>query len=91
MSLHIGNGITVPHCRIIGIFDLDGATQSNHSRAFLARAEREGIVSYGDEDIPRSFVLCTSRTGEVRILLSRISAAGLQQRLQSPVDDVSND
>ncbi len=57
MIFHIGKGKTLRQEDIIGIFDLDNATVSGITRRFLSRATAEKKVSYGDVDIPRSFLL----------------------------------
>ncbi len=57
MIFHIGKGNTLRQEDIIGIFDLDNATVSGITRRFLANATAEKKVSYGDSDIPRSFLL----------------------------------
>ena len=57
MLLHIGNGKTVRGEEIVGIFDLDNATVSHESRAYLSAATRAGEVTYADSDIPRAFLV----------------------------------
>ena len=57
MYLHIGNKKSVKKKDIIGIFDLDTATESKISKDFINRYEKNGLVEYDDEDLPRSFVL----------------------------------
>ncbi len=57
MLLHIGNGKTVRGEEIIGIFDLDNATISHTTRAYLSSATRAGEVTYSDSDIPRAFLV----------------------------------
>lgn len=79
MILHIGNGKTVRQRDIIGIFDMDTASLSRTSRAFLSRAEKEGCVFAADADIPRSFVLCRT-DGQKKIYLSHISPVSLCAR-----------
>ena len=61
MLLHIGNGRSVRGEEIIGIFDLDNATISQESRAYLSAATRAGEVSYSDSDIPRSFLVIAKK------------------------------
>ena len=81
MYLHIGNKKSVRRDKIIGIFDLDTATVSNISKDFINRKQREGLVEYDDNDLPRSFVL-TEGTDGFKITLSRISSAGLKKRIE---------
>ena len=82
MYLHIGNGESIKTDRIIGIFDLDTATVSKITKKYVSKKEKEGSVEYTDFDLPRSFILIRDGGGE-KIKLSRISSAGLRQRIES--------
>ena len=42
---------------IVGIFDLDSATEAFPTRKFLREAEAKGIVRVASKNIPRSFIL----------------------------------
>ncbi len=83
MLLHIGNGKTVRTQEIVGIFDLDNATLSQGSRAYLSHATREGEVSYADSDIPRAFLVVSEKREKAKkinkkektVLLDRPSPA----------------
>ena len=44
MYLHLGNDVIVNMNSVIGIFDMDNTSTSKRTRAFLARAEKEGRV-----------------------------------------------
>lgn len=81
MFCHIGNGKSVPKKDIIGIFDLDSSTVTKQGKEFINRKEKEGLVEYDDEDLPRSFVLC-EEDGKYKVKLSRISTQGLKQRAE---------
>ena len=52
MYLHLGSSVSVPTEDIIGIFDLDNASVSRHTRAFLRAAEDEGMVLTAGEELP---------------------------------------
>ena len=80
MYLHIGNGVSIKHKDIIGIFDLDTATVSGTTKKFLNKKSKEGNLQYTDEDLPRSFVLCSDNK-KYNVKLSRISSIGLRQRV----------
>ena len=82
MYLHIGNGKNVKKNKIIGIFDLDSSTVSLITRDFLATAEKRGRTEYGDDDIPKSFVL-TQNGRYDRVILSKISTQGLRSRVEN--------
>ncbi len=92
MYLHIGNGKSVREDRIIGIFDLDTATESKLSKDFINRKQRQGMVEYTDEDLPRTFLAVdegiNKKAGKKKgrkkdstaVFLSRISTVGLEER-----------
>ena len=42
---------------IIGIFDLDVATEAFPTRKFLREAEAKGLVRVASKNIPRSFIV----------------------------------
>lgn len=42
---------------IVGIFDLDSATEAFPTRKFLREAEAKGMVRVASKSIPRSFVV----------------------------------
>ena len=81
MYVHLGQDYIVPVGSILGIFDMDTATLSRHTRGFIARMEREGRVVSLFDDLPKSAVLCETALGE-RIYLSQISSVSLAQRVE---------
>ena len=85
MYLHVGGGRSVRKREIIGIFDLDTATVSRHTKKYMNKMSRTGRVSYTDADLPRSFVL-TVTDGEEHVELSRISPSGLCSRTRDGYD-----
>lgn len=82
MYLHLGQSTVVQKADIVGIFDLDNASWSHRTRAFLERAEREGRLTALGDDLPRSFVVCAGEEG-TRIYLTQASAALLKGRAES--------
>ncbi|MBO5275468.1 MAG: DUF370 domain-containing protein [Clostridia bacterium] len=75
--LHLGGGGVIPTNRIIGIFDMDTATVSSQTRAFLSRAEKRGILkSENLKDIPKSFVLT-----DEGVCMSTLAPASLAGRV----------
>lgn len=80
MYVHLGQDYIVPLRAIIGLFDMDKALSSKHTRAFFARMEAEGRVVSAFEDLPRAAVLCETALGE-RLYLSQLSTAALSQRV----------
>ena len=81
MIFHIGRGKYVRERDVIGVFDMDTATVSRHTRRFLSQKTREKRVGAADVDIPRSFLLL--KDGDV--LLSHISPRALVSRADSPL------
>ena len=57
------------------------------TRDFLARAEREGRVVSVGEDLPKAFLLCRDREGEVMVYLTQLSPATLAKRFLSDTFD----
>ena len=83
MYLHLGQSAVVPFRAVLGVFDLDNASASRRTRAFLERAEKEGRVVSLPGDLPRSFVLCQEGEGPPLIYLSPLSPAALLRRAES--------
>ena len=79
MYLHLGNDSAVPLTSVIGIFDLDRTSQSAKTRAFLTRAQKEGLIKTVNDELPSSFVLC-QKDGKTSIYLSQISSLTLGKR-----------
>ena len=83
MYLHLGASVVIPQRDVLGIFDLDNTTSSRTTRDFLARAQQAGQVVAVGEDLPKSFTLCQSADGQVRVYLSQLSSATLLKRMES--------
>ncbi len=81
MYLHVGNGKSLKKKDIVGIFDLDTATVSKHTKVFIEKVSKKGKVFYEDSDLPRSFVVLSDEDGE-SVQLSRISTVGLRVRAE---------
>ncbi len=82
MYLHLGQSVVVPFKDVIGVFDLDNASWSHRTRAFLERAEKEGRVVSAAADLPRSFVLCQRPGRSSTVYLSQLTPATLAHRLE---------
>ena len=83
MYLHLGQSVVVPYRAVIGVFDLDNASSSHLTRAFLERAEKEGRVVSVCEDIPKSFLVCGKPGGATAVYLSQLSPATLLRRAEN--------
>ena len=76
MYLHLGQETILRTRDILGVFDLDTATISKHTRDFLAKAEHEGRVTNVSPELPKSFIV----TAGGGVFISQISAATLKKR-----------
>ena len=57
MYLHLGSDVVILKKSIVGIFDLDTATISKHTKNYLTLAEKEGRVVNVSYELPKSFVV----------------------------------
>ena len=80
MYIHLGNNTMLRTDEIIGIFDLDNASVSKRTRDFLSRAEKEKRVITTSYELPKSFVIASSKKGETKIFLSQLSSNTLLKR-----------
>ncbi len=78
MYFYLGNDAVADSREIIGVFDLDNASWSVHTRRFLSGAEKKGKLTLAAEDIPKSFVL----TADGTVILTQPNTAVLARRLQ---------
>ncbi len=83
MIFHIGRGKYVRDRDVVGVFDMDTATVSRHTRNFLSKKNKEKRVTAADVDIPRSFLLLREDGG--RVVLSHISPRALVSRAGNPL------
>lgn len=89
MYLHLGQETVVRLDEIIGIFDIETATISKHSRQFLADAEKGGRVFNVSMELPKSFVVCMDRDGTEIVYISQISSSTLLKRT-GYIDGIAN-
>ncbi len=68
--IHLGKNETVHVSDIIGFFDLDNSTESEATKCFLKRAEKEYKMVNLLYDLPRSFVVTCKNGNESIYLLS---------------------
>ena len=80
MYLHLGQDTVVRLDEIVGIFDMETATISKHSRQFLADAEKGGRVFNVSLELPKSFVVCMDDDGTETVYISQISSSPLLRR-----------
>ena len=81
MYIHLGNETVVKKENIIGIFDLDTATVSRHTRKYINLSAKNGDVIYFTNDLPKSFVVCVPKKSKLRkIYISQLSSLTLNKR-----------
>ena len=68
---------------LIGIFDIDNATTSKTTRAYLRSAEEEGMVITVGDDLPKSLVISCPQGSWQRVYISPLAPATLLGRLES--------
>ncbi len=78
MFLHAGNNKNLRLKEIIGIFDMDTATVSPDTKAFLKRADRLGTTEALFDEVPKSFLL----TDDGKVYFSQISTQSLVGRVE---------
>ena len=81
MYLHAGNDKVIRTKSIIGIFDMDNATQSADTRTFLRRAQSDGRLEITQKDIPKSFILY-DKDGKDKVCISQLSTLSLVSRVK---------
>ena len=81
MYLFLGQNTVVRERDIIGVFDLDNASTSAITKAFLKGAQQTGkIIEVSPGELPKSFVVYADNEGNTRVYLSQISPATLRKR-----------
>lgn len=92
MYLHLGNNYVILEREIIGIFDMDNTTISKHTRNLLNLAEKSGRVITVSPDLPKSFVLCSSKNSDGSIIytvyLCQISPSALAGRVEQGIGNI---
>lgn len=82
MYLHLGQNTVITHDEILGIFDLDNTTVSKKTRDYLSMAEKNGKVKVVSYELPKSFIVCSDKNGEITVYLSQISSVTLLKRVE---------
>lgn len=84
MLIHVGQDFLVNSRDVLGVFDLDTATDAGQKAKitdeFLRRAQREGAVVDVSGAMPKSFVL-TDFAGET-VYITQLSTAALKRRAE---------
>ncbi len=82
MYLHLGSDVVILKKSIVGIFDLDTATISKHTKNYLTLAEKEGRVVNVSYELPKSFVVSID-DGRTIVYISQLSSQTLLKRFYS--------
>lgn len=83
MYLYLGQDTVVPMREVVGIFDMDNTTIAKSTRDFLSDAEKRGQVITVSMELPKSFVVCNSKTNGMTVYISQISCATLLKRAEA--------
>ena len=89
MYLHLGQDVIVHTDSILGIYDMDTATWSRHTRNYLSAAEKAGKVYVITDELPKSAVVCREN-GDFVVYISQISSRTLLKRLEEGIDALSD-
>ena len=80
MFLHLGNDVLINTKNLIGIFDIEKTSISNHTKDFLTNAEKMKRIVNVSFELPKSFVVCLDEELNETVYISQISAATLKKR-----------
>lgn len=87
MYVHAGNNRLIRTREIIGIFDMDNATMAPATRDYLRNAEKNGRMVNIKEEIPKSFIVTSDKSGKDGVYISQISTSALVGRIYSGIKD----
>ncbi len=83
MYLHLGKNVVVAKKDVIMVCDLDNASYSHITRAYLGAAEKAGQVMNVCDDLPKSFVVCQTAQGGQALYLSQLASSTLLKRAET--------
>ena len=75
MYIHIGGDISLPHDKIIGIFDIEKTSVNKEVNLYLKNLQRQGKIYYVSYDMPKSFIVT-----EKMVYISNVSVFTLKKR-----------
>ncbi len=85
MYLYLGQNTVVRGDDVVGIFDMDNASTSRHTREFLRAAQQAGQIREVSHELPKSFIICEEKE-QITVYLSQIASATLKKRAESPLE-----
>lgn len=80
MYKNLGNNTVIKEKEIIGIFDIDNTTVSSRTRKFLEIAQKESNIILTSNELPKTFVVASSKKGEKKVYITQLSTATLSKR-----------
>ena len=86
MYVHAGNNRIIRTREIVGIFDMDTATMQTATREYLRAAEKDGRMINIKEEIPKSFIITSEKSGD-KVYVSQISTSALLGRINSEFEN----
>lgn len=87
--IQLEKGESIAKRRVIGVFDIETASLSEHTLALMRRKESEkGVVSLSS-DLPKSFLLSDDLYGD-RIYLSALSPESIKRRWDNTLFDTGS-
>jgi hypothetical protein len=79
MYLYLGGETVTEKRNVIGVFDIENATLSKHTKAFLFEEEKNGRIVNVSLDFPKSFVVCACENKET-VFITHVSPGVLRER-----------
>ena len=80
MYLHLGGDTVIKTENIVGIFDLENASISRHTKKYLTAVQKSSKVVNVSMELPKSFIVCFEN-GIETVFISQISTSTLIKRL----------
>ena len=77
MYVHIGRDNVIRKRSILGIFDLDQASQNKDTVGFLRKAEKEGSLINVTDELPKAFIL----TDDGLVYMTQLGAKTIMGRI----------
>ncbi len=77
MYIHIGRDEIVRKKKIVGIFDLDQASQNADTVQYLRAAEKEGRLINVTDELPKAFVV----TDDGKVYMTQLGAKTILGRI----------
>ncbi|MBQ8896427.1 MAG: DUF370 domain-containing protein [Clostridia bacterium] len=85
--LQLEKGESIDKKQIIGIFDLDSASNSSATNGLFRRKEDEHGVVNVSNDLPKSFILCDGEYSDT-VYISGISTESIKKRLNNEIKPI---